>query len=93
MSSNLPIKKNFGSDLYTSQPYLARQLDELYTDIANAVNQAPKNYVSSNRDPDTSAQLNALFSIGDFYIRTDTDSAWIMTSRTTDIAVTWTKIT
>ena len=91
MSSNLPLKKNFGS-VSPDMPELSRQLDEMYTDIANAINNLMKKNILT-RDPLADEQRNSFFSIGDVTIRTDNDTAWIMTSRTTPTAVTWKLIT
>ncbi len=93
MSSNLPLKKNFGNEVSQAMPQLARQLDEMYTDIANALNLLVKKNVISGSDPAANDQRNSFFSIGDITIRTDNNKAWIMTSRTTPNAVTWTLIT
>ncbi len=93
MSTNLPLKKNFGSELYKSLPQLSRQLDEMYTDIANAVNLLIKKDIVSGADPLAVSQRNTFFNIGDITIRTDTNKAWIMTSRTTATTVVWTLIT
>lgn len=93
MSSNLPIKKNFGSQVAKQMPELARQLDEMYTDISNAMNLFIKKNILNGSDPAANDQRNSFFSIGDITVRTDTDKAWIMTSRTTPEAVTWTLIT
>lgn len=92
MSSNLPLKKNFGREVTDQMPQLARQLDEMYTDIANALNLLIKKNILSGADPAANDQRNSFFSIGDIAVRTDTDDAWIMTSRTTPNAVTWTLI-
>lgn len=92
MSSNLPLKKNFGNEVARSMPQLARQLDEMYTDIANALNLLIKKNIVSGADPSANDQRNSFFSIGDITVRTDTDAAWIMTNRTTPNAVTWTLI-
>ncbi len=92
MSANLPLKKNFGS-VSKDNPPLARQLDEMYTDIANALMFLVKKNIVSGADPAANDQRNSFFSIGDITIRTDTNAAWIMTSRTTPNAVTWTLIT
>lgn len=92
-SSNLPLKKNFGSEIRALSPQLARQLDEMYTDIANAIAPLVKKNIVSGADPAANDQRNSSFSIGDITVRTDTDMAWIMTSRTTPNAVTWTLIT
>ncbi len=93
MSSTLPLKKNFGSEVAQNLPYLARQLDEMYTDIANQFTDLVKKDVVSGADPAANAQRNTLFSIGDITVRTDTNKAWIMTSRTTPEIVVWTLIT
>lgn len=93
MSSNLPLKKNFGNEVAQAMPQLARQLDEMYTDIANALNLLVKKNILNGADPAANDQRNSFFSIGDITVRTDTDTAWIMTSRTTPNAVTWTQIT
>lgn len=93
MSSNLPLKKNFGREVSEKIPSLARQLDEMYTDIASAFQNVVRKNVVSGADPPANDQVNSFFSIGDITVRTDTNSAWIMTSRTTANAVTWTLIT
>lgn len=93
MSSNLPRKKNFGNEVSIQMPQLARQLDEMYTDIANALSVLIKKNILTGSDPAAVDQRNSFFSIGDISVRTDTDAAWIMTSRTTPNAVTWTLIT
>lgn len=93
MSSNLPLKKNFGREVTSQMPQLVNQLDQMYTDIANAVNNLVKKNVISGSNPSATDQRNSFFSIGDITIRTDNDTAFIMTSRTTPEAVTWTLIT
>jgi hypothetical protein len=92
MSSNLPLKKNFGNEVLYQMPQLARQLDEMYTDIANALSLLVKKNIITGTNPPANDQRNSFFSIGDITIRTDTNAAWIMTSRTTPNAVTWTLI-
>ncbi len=92
MSSNLPLKKNFGREVSEHLPYLARQLDEMYTDIANTINNLVKKNILSGADPAANDQRNSYFSIGDMAIRTDTNAVWVMTSRTTPEAVTWTAV-
>ena len=75
MSSNLPLKKNFGKEIGDVSKVLLRQLDEMYTDIANALNALIKRDVVTGADPAAVSQRNTLFSIGDITIRTDTDPA------------------
>ena len=93
MSSNLPLKKNWGAAYDDENPQLMRALDEMYSDIANAITILIKRNVVSGMDAPANAQVNSFFSIGDIWVRTDTNKAWIMTSRTTPNAVTWTIIT
>lgn len=92
MSSNLPLIKNWGDANETESPQLLRALDEVYGDIVNAINPLIKRNVISGANPPANDQRNSLFSIGDITVRTDTNAAWIMTSRTTPNAVTWTLI-
>lgn len=93
MTFNLPLYKNFGSEVKELSPVLSNQLSQMYSDIANSLALSVKKDVVSGADPVANTQRNSFFSIGDITIRTDTDSAWIMTSRTTPNAVTWTLIT
>lgn len=89
---------NWGAAIRNDNPDLARQLSQAYNDTAQAVNSKVSKYVTDgiqkpNVDPPASSDLNKNFEIGDLYVRTDTNSAWIMTSRTTSSDVTWTQIT
>jgi hypothetical protein len=93
MTLNLPLYKNFGSEVRELSPTLSNQLSQMYTDIANALTFVVKKDVITGADPAANDQRNSFFSIGDITVRTDTNSAWIMTDRTTPEAVTWTLIT
>lgn len=89
---------NWGTALENENLQLTRQLSIAYTTTANVVNAKPSKYVTNgtslpNVDPPANSQFNRNFEIADIYVRTDTDSAWIMTSRTTAEIVVWTKIT
>jgi hypothetical protein len=89
---------NFGSSLRNQNPELTRQLSTMYSDTAFAVNSKVSKYYTDgiskpNVDPPASSTFNVNFDIGDIYVRTDTNSAWIMTSRTNSTDVTWTIIT
>lgn len=89
---------NWGSSLRNENPELTRQLSNSYSDIANVMNTKVSKYTTDgvqrpHVDPPASSEFNKNFEIGDIYVRTDTNSAWIMTSRTTSTAVTWTIIT
>lgn len=89
---------NWGAALRNSNRELTRQLSQAYSDTANAVNTKTSKYVTDGENkphvnPPANSDFNKNFEISDFYVRTDTDTAWIMTSRTTSNAVTWTVIT
>ena len=81
---------NWGSAQYNKDPELTRALSQAYTTTANAVNTKIACYVSPDSDPPANAAFNKNWRIGDIYIRSDINGKWIMTSRTTDTAVTWT---
>lgn len=93
MSSTLPLSRNWGDAEESVDRSLLYQLDDMYFDIASALTFLIKKNILTGVDPQPTEQLNSLFSIGDLTIRTDTNRAWIMTSRTTDESVTWTLIT
>lgn len=93
MTFNLPLYKNFGAEVVELSPILANQLSQMYSDIANSLSLAIKKNVVTGANPAANDQRNSFFSVGDITVRTDTDTAWIMTSRTTPNAVTWTLIT
>lgn len=89
---------NWGSSLRNQNPELTRQLSTAYTDTAQVVNTKISKYTTDGDrkphvDPPANSDFNNNFEIADIYVRTDTDTAWIMTSRTTSNAVTWTQIT
>lgn len=89
---------NFGTSLRNANPELTRQLSGMYSDIALNSNTKVSKYFTDgvqkpHVDPPANNQFNKNFEICDIYVRTDTNTAWIMTSRTTDEAVTWTLIT
>lgn len=90
--NSLPLKKNFGKEVKELSPVLARQLDEMYTDIANSFQFLVKKNILNGVDPAANDQRNASFSIGDITIRTDNNKVWVMTNRTTSTAVTWTLV-
>jgi hypothetical protein len=93
MTFNLPLYKNFGSEVQNLSPVLYNQLSEMYTDIANNLSDAIKRDIVTGANPAASSQRNSFFTVGDITVRTDTNTAWIMTSRTTPEDVIWTQIT
>ncbi len=78
--------RELGNDLYN-------QLSKAYTDTSDILNTKASKRVISNQNPPASDQVNRNYDIGDLWVRTSSDTAWIMTSRTTDIDVVWTQIT
>ena len=89
---------NWGSSLRNNNPELTRQLATAYSDTAATVNTKISKYTTDgvqrpHVNPPASSPFNQNFEIADIYVRTDTDTAWIMTSRTTSDAVTWSQIT
>lgn len=90
--TRLNTRYNWGKTLSEENPDLYRQLNDVYTDVAqNSNGKANKN--SAQSDPVANSAVNKNFDIGDIWVRTDTNTAWILTSRTTAEAVTWTQIT
>lgn len=90
--SRLPANYNWGSEVRNVNQELYNQLSEVYKKTAGSVNIRSRKH-STVTDPPASGQINTDFDIGDIWVRTDTNQAWILTSRTTAEAVTWTLIT
>lgn len=92
---NVLTSFNWGSALYNENPGLTRQLDQAYTQTALVLNTKSSKYVDivDPPNPATESQVNRTLDLGDFWVNKATDNAWIMTSRTTDLLVTWKQIT
>lgn len=88
----LELRFNFGTELKNVNPTLYNQLNDLYTNISRVVNTKPS-VNPTQINPPASSATNVNYKIGDIWINTLTDTAWIMTSRTTSQSVTWTQIT
>lgn len=89
---------NWGTDLRNDNPELVRQLSTAYNDTALVVNSKISKYTTDGNqrphtNPPANSDFNKNFEIGDVFVRTDANTAWMMTSRTTANAVTWTLIT
>jgi len=89
---------NWGIALRNENPELTRQLSAAYQDTAYCVNTKISKYSTDGDqrphvNPPANSDFNKNFEICDVYVRTDTNTAWMMTSRTTSSAVTWTQIT
>lgn len=86
---------NWGNSLNNDNPELTRQLSKMYTDIALVMNTKVSKYIAEVDPPNpaTSNTINKNFDLGDIWVNKTSNKAWIMTSRTTDLLVTWTIIT
>lgn len=91
----LPTRFNWGTALRNENPELTRQLDDSYTDTALVVNTKVSKYITTSAPPNpaTASTTNKNFELGDIWVDKAADLAYIMTSRTTDVLVTWTLIT
>ena len=87
---DLSPRFNWGYNLEQSEPALFRQLNQVYSDIAQVVNTRVSVFADTSNPP-ANNPINKNFKIGDTWGRTDTNQAWVMTSRTSAEAVTWTR--
>ena len=90
---SLPRIFNWGRKIQEMDSDLYNQLSKSYTDIVDVLNTKCSKRIISGQSPSASDQINRNYDIGDIWVRTDINTAWIMTGRTSDIAVTWTQIT
>lgn len=89
---SLNTKFNWGMEIRNVNDVLYNQLNDTYSDIARVLNtKSSKNQQTTN--PPSDAQVNSNYDIGDFWVNQLTNTAWVMTSRTTSTAATWTQIT
>jgi len=89
---NQPPRFNWGTEIKNINPTLYNQLNDSFSSTARVLNTKTSKYLT-NVNPPADDQINTLFEEGDFWINQDTDTAWIMTSRTTNTAATWKQIT
>lgn len=90
--SRLSRRFNYGTEVKNVNPTLYNQLNDSYYSISLAVNTKSTRFVAEIDAP-ANDQVNAGLDLGDFWVNTKTDKAWIMTSRITPNAVTWKQIT
>lgn len=83
---------NWGSEIKNINPTLYNQLNDTFSSTARVLNTKTSKY-RTTVNPPADDQINTLFEQGDFWINENTDTAWILTSRTTNTAVTWKLIT
>lgn len=83
---------NYGTEIKNVNSTLYNQLNDSFYDISNAVNSKSTVHVDVIDAP-ANSQVNPGLDIGSFWVNKTTDTAWIMTSRTTPSDVTWKQIT
>lgn len=88
----LPPRYNWGTEVKNINVTLYNQLSDSFTEIANVTNTKTSKYVTTTNPP-ADGQANLNFDVGDLWVNRSTDTAWIMTSRSTNTAVTWKQIT
>ena len=90
--TRLTTRFNWGQILSKENPHLYRQLNDVYSDISTSVN-GKANRICKTENPPADSSVNKNFDIGDIWVNESTDTAWILTSRSSAEAVTWTQIT
>ena len=91
--TRLNTRYNWGKKLGDDNPDLHRQLSETYGDIAQVANGKSNKVSKPAANPPANSDFNKNYDIGDIFVRQDTNTAWILTSRTTAEAVNWQQIT
>lgn len=89
---SLAPRFNWGAAIKNVNDTLYNQLNDAYTTTARIVNGKVNKNITTVNPPVDSVQ-NAAFDLGDIWVNTSTDTAWIMTSRQTTTQATWTQIT
>lgn len=92
MASLLPPRYNWGTEVKNINATLYNQLQDAYTTTARVVN-TKINGNTAITDPPADDPINMNFKVTDIWVNSLTNNAWIMTSRTTNTAVNWQKIT
>ena len=87
--TRLSERYNWGEEVSKENPQLYRQLNDVYFDIAKTSNGKSNKNVTTATNPPADDDVNKNFDIGDIWVRTDSNLAWIMTSRTSPTAVNW----
>lgn len=90
--ARLSRRFNWGTEIKNVNPTLYNQLNDAYFSIAIAVN-TKSTRITSTLDPPADDDVNAGLDIGDIWINTSSNTAWIMTSRVNLNNVVWTQIT
>ncbi len=90
--TRLNEKYNWGNTLSEENPDLYRQLNDVYSDLASKSN-GKSNKINMTMPPPANSPVNKNFDIGDIWVQTNANTAWVMTSRTTSETVMWRQIT
>lgn len=85
-------KFNYGAEVKNLNDTLYNQLNDSYFSTSVAVNSKSTRMVQTFDAP-ANDPVNSGLDIGDMWVNTNTDSAWIMTSRLSLNQVTWKLIT
>jgi len=91
MPSIMP-RFNWGDEIKNINPTLYNQLTNSYSEQANVINSKTSKQAFQT-DPAATADINASFTTGDFWVNELTNAAWILTSRTSNTTVNWQLIT
>lgn len=91
MPSQTP-RFNWGAEIKNINDTLYNQLNDSFSSTARVLNTKTSKYIT-NVNPPADDQINLNFEQADIWINQSTDTAWILTSRTTNTAVTWKQIT
>lgn len=89
---SLPPRFNWGAAIKNINDTLYNQLNDTYTSTARIVNLKVNRNIATY-DPPADSTQNTLWDVGDIWVNTTTNTAWIMTSRQTTTQATWTQIT
>jgi hypothetical protein len=84
----LPPRYNWGESLKDQNGILYNQLQDTYSDTASVVNTKISVNATLNNDPVADSAANMQYTIGDIWINKSLNTAYIMTSRSTNTAVT-----
>ena len=85
---SIPNRYNFGNANNNENPDLYKQLNDIYTRLANAANSSVKKVIRGYA-PSSSSPENASLSVGDVWIDEIGNAAYIMTSRANSENVNW----
>ena len=87
-----PPRFNWGTEIKNINDTLYNQLNDSYSSTARVLNTKTSKYITTVNPP-ADDPVNQNFDQGDFWINQNSGDAWIITSRTTNTAVTWKQIT